>query len=244
MGMSFYRKFEVGWLCRLAMLLGWLWFSRVALTQVATPDVTVGAALRNLASRSGVAFVGRITEINRGTGVVEVVFRVEKPLLGDLGATYTLREWAGLWAAGQYRYSVGERVAIFLHAPGKAGLSSPVDGMEGILPVVQESADSEPLVDIRRLATRVQRKVGEPIVDAANGAMTLTDAADTVVGWKEILRPEPIRRPLPVGIEPIVAAPVAIDHIPASPIATNPIVVAPVSLGPIDTLRLPIGIAQ
>jgi len=236
---GFRKWFQVGWLWRLVILLGWLWFSMAALAEVAMPDVTVGGALRNLASRSGVAFVGRVLKINRGTGVVDVVFQVEKPILGQVGETYTLHEWAGLWAAGQYRYSVGQRVAIFLHTPGKAGLSSPVDGMEGILPVVQESADSEPLVDVRRLATRVQRNVGEPIVDAANGAMLLTDAAETIANWNQPLRPEPVRRPLPIGIEPVAAPPVV-----TGPVTISPIVVAPVAVGSGDTLRLPIGIAR
>jgi hypothetical protein len=233
------RRFEVGWLWRLLMLLGWLWFSFAALSEVAMPDVTVGAALRNLASRSGVAFVGRVLKIERGAGVVDVVFQVEKPMLGQVGATYTLHEWAGLWSAGQSRYSVGQHVAIFLHAPGKAGLSSPVDGMEGILPIVQESADSEPMVDVRLLAARVQRKVGEPIADAANGAMKLTDAADTVANWDQLLRPEPVRRPLPVGVEPIVEPPVT-----TNPITSAPVTVSPVSTGPGDMVRLPIGIAR
>jgi len=239
MGLGFLKRAGFDWFWRLAMVACWLWFSMSALAQGTIPDATVGAALRNLASRSGVAFMGRVTEIHRGTGVVEVVFQVERSLLGETGATYTLREWAGLWAAGQCRYSVGQRVAIFLHAPGKAGLSSPVDGMEGILPVVQESADSEPLVDIRRLATRVQRKVGEPIVDAANGAMKLTDAAETVTEWKQILRSEPVRRPLPVGIEPIVTAPVV-----PGPVVTAPVGVAPVSIVPGNIVHLPIGIAR
>ncbi len=232
------KQVGVDWLWRLAMAVCWLWFSAAALSEVAPPDASVGAALRNLASRSGVAFVGRVLEIDRGAGVVDIVFRVETPLLGQVGATYTLREWAGLWAAGQHRYPVGQRVAIFLHAPGKAGLSSPVDGMEGILPVVQQSADSEPLVDVRRLAARVQRKVGEPIDDAANGAMKLTDAAGTITGWKQVL-PEPARLPLPAGIEPVATTPVV-----TGPVVTGPIVTGLVGVGPGETLRLPVGIGR
>jgi len=128
-----------------------------------------------------------------------VVFCVEQPLLGDVRTTYTLREWGGLWAAGQQRYAVGERVAVFLYAPGTAGLSSPVDGMDGIVPVVQESADSAPLLDVRRLAARVRRRVGEPMDGSANGAMALEDAKAVVVGWRKLLA-EPVRRPLP-GVE-------------------------------------------
>ena len=193
------RRIESGWLW-VGVLLGlWVWFGVGASAQVAQPDGSVGEALRNLASRAGVAFTGRVAEIHRNGGVVEVVFCVEQPLLGDVRTTYTLREWGGLGAAGQQRYAVGERVAVFLYAPGTAGLSSPVDGMDGIVPVVQESADSAPLLDVRRLAARVRRRVGEPMDGSANGAMALEDAKAVVVGWRKLLA-EPVRRPLP-GVE-------------------------------------------
>ncbi len=205
---SFFKRVYFRWFWPLLLAGLWVWFSFVSLAQVASPDVSVAGALRNLASRSGVVFTGRVVAINRVGGVVEVVFHVEQPLLGEVGGSYTLREWAGLWAAGQHRYSVGERIAIFLRAPGKAGLSSPVDGMEGILPVVQDGADSAPMLDVRRLAARVQRPVGSPIVDAANGAMALADVTTTVASWKQPARPEPVLRPLPVGLEPVATGPV------------------------------------
>jgi hypothetical protein len=202
----------------------WVWFSALALGQVAAPDVSVAAALRSLASRSGVVFEGRVTAIRPVGGVVEIVFGVEQPILGDVGGIYTLREWGGLWAAGQRRYTVGERVAIFLHSPGAAGLSSPVDGMEGILPVVQVSADSEPLLDVRRLAARVLRPVGSPLVDAGNGAMTLAEVKDVVADWKRPTRPDPVRRPLPFGIEPAPMTPVRVVKEPVR-------VILPVGMG-------------
>ena len=189
------RRIESGWVW-VGVLLGlWVWFSVGALAQqVAKPDASVGEALRNLASRAGVAFTGRVVEIRREGGVVEVVFAVEQPLLGDVGATYTLREWGGLWAAGQQRYAVGDRVAVFLYAPGGSGLSSPVDGMDGVVPVVQASEDSAPLLDVRRLAARVSRRVGEPL---DGGAIALEDAKAVVAGWRRPLVAEPVRRALP-----------------------------------------------
>ena len=225
---GFRTRLDLGRFWPLVLAGLWVLLRAVALAQIAQPDASVGAALRNLASRSGVAFVGRVVEIDRGTGVVTVKFLVEQQLLGAVGATYTLQEWAGLWSAGQHRYSVGERVAIFLHAPGKAGFSSPVDGMDGILPVVQESADSEPLLDVRRVAARVQRQTGEPIADESNGAMKLTDVTPVVAGWNNAPRLEPVRHPLPIKVLPIV---------------TTPILLSPTeTLQP--PLRLPIGIAR
>jgi len=225
---GFRTRLDLGRFWPLVLAGLWILLRAAALAQIAQPDASVGAALRNLASRSGVAFVGRVVEIDRGTGVVTVKFLVEQQLLGAVGATYTLQEWAGLWSAGQHRYSVGERVAIFLHAPGKAGFSSPVDGMDGILPVVQESADSEPLLDVRRVAARVQRQIGEPIADESNGAMKLTDVTPVVAGWNKAPRLEPVRHPLPIKVLPIV---------------TTPILLSPTeTLQP--PLRLPIGIAR
>ena len=191
------RRVESGWLWAAVLLGLWVWFSVWAFAQSAQPDGSVGEALRSLASRAGVAFTGKVVEIRRKGGVVEVVFAVEQPLLGDVGSSYTLREWGGLWAAGQQRYLVGERVAVFLHAPGKSGLSSPVDGMDGVVPVVQESADRAALLDVRRLGARVRRKVGEPVGGVANGAMALEDARAVVVGWRKALVAEPVRRALP-----------------------------------------------
>jgi hypothetical protein len=203
------------WRVWLRLLVVGLWgcFSVVALGQVGVPDTSVTVALRNLASRAGVAFAGQVTQVNRVGGVVEVVFRVDTPLLGSLGASYTLREWSGLWSAGQSRYSVGQRMVIFLYAPGKAGLSSPVDGMEGMLPIVQASADSEPLLDVRRLAARVVRMVRSPMVDAEGGAMSVGDVTEVVAGWQKPIVREPVRLPLPVGVVPVRVAPVTMGPV-------------------------------
>jgi hypothetical protein len=46
------------------------------------------------------------------------------------GQKLTIHEWAGLWARGE-SYYVGERVLLFLYAPGKLGLTSPVAGALG-----------------------------------------------------------------------------------------------------------------
>jgi hypothetical protein len=138
--------------------------------------------------------------------MVEVNFQVDQKLLGEVGPVYTLREWAGLWAAGQERYAVGERVVVFLHVPGKSGLSSPVDGMDGIVPVMQESAQSEPLLDVRRLAVRVARPVGGAIVDAEDGAISLVEATSVVAAWREPVVHPPKPRPLPMGVATVLVS--------------------------------------
>ncbi len=163
------------------------------------PDAGIGDALRNLASRSGVVFAGRVTAVTPRGGVMEVSFAVDRPILGSVDAAYTLREWSGLWTVGQPRYRVGQRALIFLHPPNAAGLSSPVDGMDGVLPVVATAANEPLLLDVRRLATRVQRTTGTPLGSSKSGAITLSDAARLVAAWRTP-QPEPQRLPLPVAM--------------------------------------------
>ena len=46
------------------------------------------------------------------------------------GQSLTIHEWGGLWTGGE-RYRVGEHVLLFLYAPSKLGLTSPVAGALG-----------------------------------------------------------------------------------------------------------------
>lgn len=154
-------------------------------------DASVGEAMRSLAARAGVVFVGQVVSVERKGGVVEVEFRVDHAVQGPVGSTYRLREWAGLWSAGQQRYIPGQRAMVFLRAPNGAGLSSPVDGMEGVVPVVPMGADAAPMLDVRRLAARVQRSVGEPM---RGESVTLQGAVAAVRQ-----RGEPELRALPEG---------------------------------------------
>jgi hypothetical protein len=163
-------------------------------------DTTLGGALRSLASRAGVVFVGQVVSVVRKAGVVEVRFAVEQTVMGSVGDTYTLREWAGLWTGGQQRYRVGQRAMFFFHAAkGEAGLSSPVDGAEGVLPLVPMGTDAVPLLDVRRLATRVLRAPGQPMTGDAIG---LPEARQVVAEWRTS-KSEPVQVALPRGVRPV-----------------------------------------
>lgn len=181
-----------------SLIFVWVGAPRVGRSQdvVPQPDASVEAALQNLASRAAVVFVGQVVGIDRQPGVVEIVFRVDRPVSGQVGATYTLREWAGLWPPGQWRYTVGERAMVFLHASSSSGFSSAVDGSEGVVPVVG-TTDGVPLLDIRRLSTRVLRQIGDPLPTGEAGAIALEDALPLVTNWRRRpLRP-PVRHGLP-----------------------------------------------
>jgi hypothetical protein len=104
---------------------------------------TADAAIEEMAALAGVIFAGQVTAVrgpvgSAGSGIVEVDFRVDEAVKGPAaGSIYTLREWAGLWnaAAGHGRYRAGQRLLIFLYAPDANGLSSPVRGLDGAVPL-------------------------------------------------------------------------------------------------------------
>lgn len=202
---------------------GWVWGGVLGLAAVAgggamgqqpgarvpvESATSVAAVLRGLAARAGVVFVGQVRSIVPKDGVVEITFAVEQPVLGVLGGSYVMREWAGRWTGGQQRYRVGERAMFFLHAPsvspnGDAGLSSPVDGMAGVVPVIPMGANADALLDVRMLAARVVRPMGSGMVDAGFGAIGLADAKTVVRRWRMEAETEPVRRVLPAGVLPV-----------------------------------------
>jgi hypothetical protein len=136
---------------------------------------TVVDVLHGLSDKADVIFAGQVLAIRRpNEGVVEVEFRVDQAVRGcAAGTTYILREWAGLWAAGSQRYRVGQRLLMMLHAPSVGGMSSPVGGLDGAIPIRQggtgnSMADGatplqppfvEPFVDLRWLGVRLPRVV-------------------------------------------------------------------------------------
>lgn len=140
----------------------------------ATPT-TLDGLLHTMSDRAAVVFVGTVSAVRRGaagvpTGVVEIDFAVEEAVRGcSSGGTYTLREWAGLWAGDEGRYRTGERLFLMLHAPSASGLSSPVGGAEGVIRVrgggqaVREedttTAEQGPVMDLRWVGAKLGRAV-------------------------------------------------------------------------------------
>jgi hypothetical protein len=149
----------------------------------------VETALHQMSDRAGVIFVGQVAAVRRqvgsgaGQGVVEVEFRVDQAIRGCVaGSPYTLREWAGLWEGSDQRYRVGQRLLMLLHSPSPAGMSSPVDGLDGAIPIVRGgsvplAANSSarvrpPAVDLRWVGTKMLRTVSY----AGNSAQQLGGA--------------------------------------------------------------------
>lgn len=128
-----------------------------------------------MADLAGVIFVGEVTGVRQvvgehgASGVVEVDFRVEQCVRGcSDGATYTLREWAGLWSDGS-RYLPGQRALMMLHGAGPAGISSPVAGTAGAIPLrattpapratSSAAATTDEIADLRWVGTHLLRTV-------------------------------------------------------------------------------------
>lgn len=158
---------------RVRLAVGLLLVAAAACAQSAPPR-TVDEALHRMSDEAGVIFAGQVTAIhhetgeNGASGVVEVEFRVDQAVRGcAAGTPYVLREWAGLWAGGARRYRIGGRLLMFLRTPGASGLSSPVDGMDGAVPIqggespflAGGSAVGYPVADLRWVSTEVLRPV-------------------------------------------------------------------------------------
>jgi len=126
-------------------------------------------ALHAMTALAGVIFAGQVVAMQRhgaadgAAGVVEITFAVDDAVRGVRGGSYTLREWAGLWPGGDERFRVGQRYLMLLHSPGAAGLSSPVGGMDGAIPIragivsAAGSAADGLSVDLSWVGTRVAR---------------------------------------------------------------------------------------
>lgn len=135
-----------------------------------TPPATIDDALHQMADKADVIFAGQVIAIhqhgaqNGASGYVEVEFRVDQAVRGcTAGVPYVLHEWAGLWEGGARRYHVGEQLLMFLYAPGPSGLSSPVSGMDGAVPIhgggspltVGATTAQYPIADLRWVSTHV-----------------------------------------------------------------------------------------
>jgi hypothetical protein len=141
---------------------------------VAAPQ-DIETALHQMADKAGVIFVGRVVKVQRrdggsvASGVVEVTFEVDQAVRGCSVGSYVLREWAGLWEGDAERYRAGQRLLMLLHAPGASGMSSPVDGMDGAIPIVRGGAallvanssarQAPPAVDLRWVGTKLLHPV-------------------------------------------------------------------------------------
>lgn len=94
--------------------------------------------LSNLTRSAGYIFSGTVMSVEQAAlaegnavATVRITFRVDEAVRGvKAGQTLTIREWAGLWDAGEH-YRPGQRIILFLYPPGRLGLTSAVGGPQG-----------------------------------------------------------------------------------------------------------------
>jgi hypothetical protein len=133
--------FSLRWLLALGTILfpsPYLFSFTTAQSPPASPSPSEVAGLRLLATKSEYIFDGTVLSVERiagadssGVDEIQISFRVAHAIRGvQTGQILTIREWAGLWEAGEH-YRPGERLLLFLYPPSKLGLTSPVGGALG-----------------------------------------------------------------------------------------------------------------
>ena len=149
------------------MRWGWLvvvfW---VSLCGAQAVPADAGAVLQQMASHAGAIFSGQVVAVTRddAAGFVDVRFHIEQALRGcPRSGSYTLREWAGLWTGHPDRYRVGQRRLMLLTARGPGGMSAPVGGLDGAIPLVGKAA--EPLADANGVAPPDTGAAADAVVD-------------------------------------------------------------------------------
>jgi len=116
-----------------------------------TPPLTTEEALRQMFDQAAVVFIGQVTAVhhtnssNGSAGVIEIEFAVDDAIAGVApNTTYTLREWTGLAPNDDSAFVIARRYLMFLHAPGPGGLSSPVGGPDGAIPILPGNEAAAP----------------------------------------------------------------------------------------------------
>ena len=165
-----------------------------AQTLPATPE----EALLGLADSAAIIFAGTVRGVRRTvtqeglpTGVVEIDFAVSDAIRGVSGPSYTLREWAGLWPAGDEPFRVGQQFLLLLHAPNAGGLSSPVGGSDGAIPI--RGAVSPAAVQVSSDSARSRRAA--PLAELSSRVIDLSWIATRVPVAVAYREPRPISRP-------------------------------------------------
>lgn len=97
--------------------------------------------------QSGVVFTGQVIAVRHMQSILEIDFAVEDAILGATpNTTYNLREWIGLAPNADSAFLVGHRYLMFLHRPGPGGLSSPVGGPDGAIPILPGNSAASPTI--------------------------------------------------------------------------------------------------
>jgi hypothetical protein len=188
-------------------------------TGVATAK-SVEDVLHQMSDRADVIFVGQVVAIrshqDRGvaSGAVEVDFRVDQAIRGCTVGTYVLREWAGLWAGDAHRYQPGQRLLMMLHAPGASGMSSPVGGMDGAIPIrgVADASQLDAASASAPLPIADLRWLGAKIVHSQAYTLQAELSPTPVTMTQQMARPGTLVAPGELIVTPIASAEDSSSH--------------------------------
>jgi hypothetical protein len=143
------RALAVAIACLLNFCLWNLTMSRSAAAQQSDQVVAeriLGPQWKQLSRRAGMIFAGTVLStapkatntqpvaVGRPSGAtpaIELRFRIDEAIAGvDPGQVLTIHEWTGAWSMHR-PMSQGQHILIFLYAPSRLGLTSPVGGPLG-----------------------------------------------------------------------------------------------------------------
>ena len=100
-----------------------------------------GPQWQAMARRAGIIFSGTVLKVERSRGVdtsvatVQMTFRVDRAVAGtQAGEKLVIREWMGAWSMHP-PIRRGQRLLLLLYPPSRAGLTSPVRGSLGLVPL-------------------------------------------------------------------------------------------------------------
>ncbi|HWG16924.1 MAG TPA: hypothetical protein VN678_03630 [Acidobacteriaceae bacterium] len=211
-------------------LAGVAFLCATAHAQLPAPPATTEDALRQMFDQAAIIFTGQVTAVrhtasaNGSTGTLEIDFSIDDAIRGSAShTTYTLREWAGLAPDSVSPFLAGHRYLMLLHSPGPSGLTSPVGGPDGVIPIVPGNDAASPTApDAAGLAvqaslaqashfparTNIRIAAAQPDSDAGALASTNPLASSTIdLRWiaTRVLTPLAYLPSEPAAARPIVA---------------------------------------
>jgi hypothetical protein len=142
--------------------------------------------LAELTQRAGIIVQGRVLEARYEpvpgyphVPSVRVTLAVEEVLRGDLGKQYTFRQLLLFLdsRSGKRAYGTGDRLLLFLPAPSRYGLSSPLGGAQGrfhIFPDAHGNLEIVNELDNAGLFRNVAEKV-------AHAGLSLSESQSSVI---------------------------------------------------------------
>jgi len=150
----------------------------------------LGPQWKLLSRRARMVFAGTVlnagpqpARMDRTLPVIELTFHVDHPIAGvEPGQVLTIHEWAGAWSL-QRPMRRGEHILIFLYAPSRLGLTSPVGGWRGQIAL---DASGQNILEPEPVAPSLARNDRSPTIPPT--ARKTTNVPITVVQLERAIR--------------------------------------------------------